>query len=500
VQAARAALRDIPLAQRVHDRLMQRMSVAAGGPQGLAELAGPAAPLVFMAGTGRGTRDTIAAPYTRDAWQRHIDPAVDATIAELADEAVWVLGDSGVAADRLRFDAAARDDIAAQVGRRHAQAVIAQWDAFLGGLRLRPATDADTLARMAAHLSGPDSPLRQLLRRLQLEFPAASHAAASASASTATSALDATLRARYAPLVEYATSGASGIDRVLEALAAFVRDGSTTPGADLARDLRAEAARGPAALRQLWEPLADSVAAMPPRAAAAAIAESGAIGTLAHTCRELIGERFPFAPDAKRDMPRADFARLFGPEGLLDEFFRAHVAAQVDTRSRPWRLTSDTGDARKRSLRSFEMADDIRRLFFPDGARQPQLQLRMTPVGMDTELLQFSIDVDGQLLRYENGPSRPKVLQWPGPAATERVLMRILPPGPSDIGTVSHEGPWALLRVLPTSSWQAGAAGAAPRVRLQVDGRALALEVATDAKASPSLIAELPQFRCPEVW
>jgi type VI secretion system protein ImpL len=286
---------------------------------------------------------------------------------------------------------------------------------------------------------------------------------------------------------------------MLGALAAFVRDGSMTPGAELARELRAEAGRGPAALRQLWEPLAESVASMPPRGAAA-FAEGGAIGSLAHTCRELISERFPFAPDAKRDMPRADFARLFGPQGLLDEFFRAHVAAQVDTRSRPWRLTSEPGDARKRSLRSFEMADDIRRLFFPEGAWLPQLQLRMTPVAMDSELLQFSIDVDGQLLRYENGPSRPKALQWPGPGATERVLMRILPPGPSDIGALSHEGPWALLRVLPASNWQAGAAGAAPRVRVQVDGRALALEVATDAKVSPSLIAELPQFRCPEVW
>ena len=252
-------------------------------------------------------------------------------------------------------------------------------------------------------------------------------------------------------------------------------------------------------MRQLWESLAEALLTLPPRSPAAP-ADGGTIGDLATACRELIGERFPFAPEARRDMPAADFARLFGPQGLLDEFFRAHVATQVDTRSRPWRLAGESADARTKSLRSFEMADDIRRLFFPAGARLPQLQLRLTPVAMDSELLQFSIDVDGQLLRYENGPSRPKALQWPGPGATERVLMRILPPGPSNVASVSHEGPWALLRALPSSSWQPGTAGAAPRVRLQVDGRSLALEVATDAKVTPSLIAELSQFRCPEAW
>ena len=63
-------------------------------------------------------------------------------------------------------------------------------------------------------------------------------------------------------------------------------------------------------------------------------------------------------------------------------------------------------------------------------------------------LLQFSIDVDGQLLRFENGPPRSKELLWPGPASTQKVLMRILPPGPTGVGAEIHEGPFAWLRVL----------------------------------------------------
>jgi type VI secretion system protein ImpL len=129
----------------------------------------------------------------------------------------------------------------------------------------------------------------------------------------------------------------------------------------------------------------------------------------------------------------------------------------------------------------------------------PQLRLQLTPVAMDGELLMFSADVDGQLLRYENGPHRPKPLVWPGPAATKRVLLRILPAGPSGVGAEVHEGPWALLRVLQRRGWQRGS-GPVPVARMDVDGRSLSLEVATDAPVNPALIADLARFRCPQAW
>ena len=145
------------------------------------------------------------------------------------------------------------------------------------------------------------------------------------------------------------------------------------------------------------------------------------------------------------------------------------------------------------------MAADNRGLFFAAGSELPQLRLQLTPVNMDGELLQFSADVDGQLLRYENGPRRPKPVSWPGPAASQRVLLRILPAGPSGVGAEVHEGPWALLRVLQRRAWQRGD-GAAPVAHMVVDGRTLNLEVVTDAPGGAALIAELGRFRCPEAW
>jgi type VI secretion system protein ImpL len=148
---------------------------------------------------------------------------------------------------------------------------------------------------------------------------------------------------------------------------------------------------------------------------------------------------------------------------------------------------------------AFEQAAAIGTLFFPEAAPMPELKLRLTPRRMDAELLQFSIDVDGQLLRFENGPARSKELVWPGPASTQKVLMRILPPGPGGVGAEIHEGPFAWLRVLLRADWK-GERGAPARLAFVVDTRSL--DVDASASGAPDadiwVLRELARFRCPQ--
>jgi len=499
VRSARTALAGVPLEQRSYERLLRRARDQLGGDQTLADLASPAAVLAFAPQDTVAGVPAIPAIYTRQAWREVIEPGVEPTLAELADEADWVMGDRSPALQRVTRERAAREPLARQVGLRHAQATIAQWDRLLATLALQVPGDAESLGRFSTGLGGPESSLRQLLRRIAIEFPAPASAAAS---SPATLAYEAALNEHFGALRDYALGpGAVAVDRLVVPLTAALREPAGTRAAELARDLRAEAGRAPAPLRDVWAKLADSIGAQQQRAPAAG-QTGGGLADLAQTCRRLTSDRFPFAGDAKRDMSLADFARVFGPQGLLDGFFRTRLANQVDTQRSPWRLVGDGTAAPEKAqaaLRSFEMADNIRRLFFPAGSELPQLRLQVTPAAMDGELLMFSADVDGQLLRYENGPRRVKPLVWPGPAATQRVLLRILPAGPSGVGAEVHEGPWALLRVLQRHGWQRGA-GAASMARLEVDGRSLKVEVSADGPVNAALLGELARFRCPEAW
>ena len=503
LQAARAALAAVPLEQRVHERLLRRARERGGATTlTLADLAGPAAALAFAPADAASAPATVAASFTRQAWRESIEPALEPAIAELADEAAWVLGDRSPALQRLAAERDARAGVALAVGQRHAQASIAAWDRLLGGLALQPPADADALARFAAELAAPGSPLRQLLRRLAAEF--APPVEGSAGTSPAEAAYAGTLAAHFESLRSYATAATvprtGALDRLLMPLASALQDPAGARAAELLGALRAESAAAPPPLSAMWLGLADALAGAQRQALERRLGNS--LAELAQACRRLTADRFPFAATATRDLPHADFARLFGPQGLFDSVFRQHLAVRVDSSRRPWRLRDEPAPPpqAQAALRSFEMAEDIRRLFFPGGRGLPQLRLQLTPSAMDAELLLFSLDVDGQLLRYENGPRRAKLLTWPGPAATQKVVLRILPAGPGGIGAKVHEGPWALLRVLQRDGAlrSVGRAGAVARVA--VDGRALQLDMQAEAPASAAVLGELGRFRCPEPW
>ena len=482
VRAARSALAALPLAQRVHERLLQRVSDPEP-PQDLPTRLGAASALVFAASSA----GPMPAHSSAGDWRRNLVPALEATFDELANEADWVLGDAGSEVRRLQKDRAWRDEIATQVGKRQAQRVIAAWSRQLDALALAPGTDADGACAPGNRTHGPDSPLRRLLTRLADEFSA-----------TAPGRQHGRGRLRwrccghdFGALGDYAAgAGPQALDR-LHALATGKRD--ETANAELDATLRAEAARAPAALRKVYLDLGTLIRSR----GGAKPGFDAALAELAQTCSALTRERFPFGATASRDMAPSDFARLFGPGGLFDEFRRNQLTERVDTSSRPWKARSAAVDASMPG--AFEQAAAIGALFFPGGAPLPELKLRLTPQRMDAELLQFSIDVDGQLLRFENGPPRAKELLWPGPASTQKVLMRILPPGPAGVGAEIHEGPFAWLRVLLRGDWK-GERGAPARLAFVVDTRTLEVEASASGAPDADIwtLRELARFRCPQ--
>jgi len=481
VRVARSALAAVPLAQRVHERLLRRVPDPEL-PQDLPTRLGATSALLFASSSA----GPMPAHSSAGDWRRNLVPALDATFDELAGEADWVLGDTGGEVRRLQKDRAWRDEIATQVGRRQAERVIAAWSRQLDALVLAPRSDTGDASRQATDLTAPDSPLRRLLTRLADEFSATSQGASAAEV-----AFDGALRARFGALGDYAAGpGQQTLDR-LHALVTGKRD--ETGGAELDATLRTEAAGAPAALRRAYLDLGTLIRSR----GGAKPSFDAALAELAQTCSALTRERFPFSATAARDMAPSDFARLFGPAGLFDEFRHNQLTERVDTSSRPWKARSAGANAS--NSEAFERAAAIGSLFFPEGAPLPELRLRLTPQRMDAELLQFSIDVDGQLLRFENGPQRAKELAWPGPASTQKVLMRVLPPGPTGVGAEIHEGPFAWLRVLLRNDWK-GERGAPARLTFVVDTRTLDVEASAAGAPDADVwtLRELSAFHCPQ--
>jgi type VI secretion system protein ImpL len=267
--------------------------------------------------------------------------------------------------------------------------------------------------------------------------------------------------------------------------------GSLDPG----QRLEAEAARLPDPLGRWLKGLAQSIATIRFGGAKAAIAAAGA-QQLAPLCRN-IEQRFPFRPTGP-DMPVDDFARLFGPGGVFDQFFAGQIRPFVDTTQNPWRPVAAGGMAPPviaADVQQFQRAQAIRDAFFPGGAGLG-LRFELVPTGaMDPGANAAVLEAEG--LRNEiprAGPFRPIPLAWP---ARGNLTLTFDPP--SAAGPLSFDGGWSGLRLVirPQSTLQTTPQRERLRLNVVHGDRSIAFELRAGSVQHPFGLPELTQFRCP---
>ena len=215
-------------------------------------------------------------------------------------------------------------------------------------------------------------------------------------------------------------------------------------------------------------------------------------------CNQAIAGRYPFNKSATLDVAQADFAALFGPGGRFEQMM-AKLSPYVDQSTRPsWTfravdgtpLGTDVG-----SLPQFQRAQVIRETFFGTGGNTPSTRVEIRPVEMDASIRSFSLDVDGQVVRYSHGPQIPAPVQWPGPRGTNVVRLLL---EPSSINGMSAEGAWALFRIFDRVSFVAGGEREKYRAMFDLDGRKATFDITASSVRNPFRLDELSKFSCPQ--
>jgi type VI secretion system protein ImpL len=277
-----------------------------------------------------------------------------------------------------------------------------------------------------------------------------------------------------------------------------LRSGMPPPPADAATKMRAEAARLPSPLRGMFEGLAATSSS---QAAGVARSSIGALldANVGDFCRKAIAGRYPFVKSSPRDVTPDDFARMFAPGGLMDDFFAKNLAQYVDTTTRPWSFRRGIDGApagSSASLSAFERAAVIRDVFFRGGSRAPQFRVDMKPVEMDASITTFALDADGTPLSYLHGPQTPRSIVWPGPAGRNQVRVALTPPGGGS-STGPFEGSWALHRFFDKAQITPSASPEKFLATFNFDGRKVAFEVTAASVQNPFKLRELEEFACP---
>jgi type VI secretion system protein ImpL len=116
----------------------------------------------------------------------------------------------------------------------------------------------------------------------------------------------------------------------------------------------------------------------------------------------------------------------------------------------------------------FQNAETIRNVFFAGNATTPSLQVELPPLDFDPAIAQYTLDIDGQTIRYTHGPQIPMTVKWPGARGTNLVRLQVSWPNSSPEGlptalpdgadSLQTQGPWALHRLFDRARITPGAA------------------------------------------
>jgi type VI secretion system protein ImpL len=502
---------------------------------------GPDTELVFE--TANGTPlDTVKVPsfYTYDGFYSALLDRMP-SIAEALEKDRWVMGEAGEQAAIKEQYASLLPDIL----RLYGADFTSSWNAAINNLRLRPLVGDKPKYLHLSAASAATSPIRQLLESLRDETAltrerakaeeaqdpaeAAKDAAAKAAnkLGAASEAVAAALRSQQRPgepridvpgrdieanfkPLHSVVDGAPGnrpIDSLLVNLDDLYRNltlSATDPTKSAqavsqmqvqVASLRANASRLPQPLSSMVQRIADDVGEVADDTSIAQLTEALA-SEVSGPCTQVIANRYPFAK-SERDVPMADFSRLFAPNGVIDRFFFNKLAPLVDTSGKTWAWRSNISLARDLSgttLRQFQQAAQIRDAFFPTGGTQPAISLEVKPLTLSADAESATLQLNASQVVVQPTNLQGGVVQWPG-AGSNVASIQMLPELPDRLSKLQRTGAWSLFRLL-----DAGAVlqrGNAVTASFVVGGREVSFQFAAASLQNPLTLPALRQFRCP---
>jgi len=533
VERKRQLLSQASFTERAYAQIKNQLTEKKGVGFSFSSAAGPKSSFVFRRRSDLPLGAGIPELFTNHGYYKQFLPMLSDTVKSMASEDSWVLGPySSFEKERLNIQSLAIEERA--VKRSYLHEYVVQWEEYLADLRLVKTNSMAETIEVARILSSVDSPLILLLQAMVHEVNLSNtytpvdtsivkQAVRRAGVAVSTiersldglssglgnddEALERIVDDRFKAITQL-VSGQDGVSSSLDSLLRMfnevyislsntdysIRSGSTSLGqSDVISKVRSEAARFPSPIRPVLEGLTQEGNRQ---------AEGGIRNTLSdklnHSvgdfCRVAIRGRYPFEQGSTRDVTAADFSRMFGPSGMMDEFFNKHLRQMTDMTGRSWILRASNDDYVP--IAAFQQAATIRDVFFPAGSGLPEISFDFKVLEMDAEITQLTLDFDGQVFHYSHGPQIARSVVWPGPRKSNQVRLELDGVGMKG-SSVSVSGPWALMRLFQSGDARHKASPESFTSTVLVKGHKVVFEITTSSVNNPFYLAEFDSFTCP---
>lgn len=484
---------------------------------------------VFQRKSGAALSEPLPGLYTQPVFRVQAEKGIAEAVKQFAEDD-WVFGANKI--DELKKARYTREVLGL-----YEQDYIKAWDKILGDLQLQPVGNIQDASFIAAKLSGPNSPVKLLLKvvrdnttdlmrapvgdvagnvqdaaekvaREKATQSALAQALAKASGAPAAvkTAKPGSSISEHFEQINRLTEGAPGampIDHTIMMLQQLSKTLLTMGG-----DFNGTAGQpNPAILeaqqeaRQMPAPVGSWVAALTGKSEA--LVASGAKGALddqfqqmvAKDCADFTRGRYPFSAGSSNEIPVQNFGELFGYGGRFDAYYKQTLEKLVDASGSYWHWKTGPGavSGSPGMLAQMQAADRIKQMFFR-GSNIPEVGFSfLTPV-LDPGIARLVIEVDGQKFEYQPGAVSNVNMKWPGPMPG-RVSIAGFDGSGSLLAKFEYNGDWALFRAL-----QAGHLQRESDVRylasFDFGGKTAKVTIQANNLKNPFLKSELQSFRC----
>lgn len=235
-------------------------------------------------------------------------------------------------------------------------------------------------------------------------------------------------------------------------------------------------------------------------------------------CNEIVTNRYPFTKASTRDVPLADFARIFAPGQTVDKFYKERLEPFVDTSKPQWTWRVDSRVARALSpttLREFQRSSEIKEAFFPTGGNLPSFQMIVTPTALSADAANAKLEINGFTVTSQQGVNTPAPVMWPGGGVGKTAVTLTLGGGAASGGMFNggffssgsqataqgeaklfeKDGTWSFFRLLDAGSVlkQGDNVG----FTLSAGGRQVGYSFGVGSLKNPLILPALREIRCP---
>ncbi|MBD8891282.1 type VI secretion system membrane subunit TssM [Roseibium litorale] len=545
VDQIQSLLAETPLAERIYQGIVKSPATQRLTPFRITDAGGPAVSRVFIRTSGKPLSAGVEGVYTYEGFHAYFLPEL-ATIEDRVKFQKLVLGPKAEEVTPETLSRLSRDVLAL-----YENDYVSRYDELLADVDIIPMESLGQATQVVNVLSGPTSPVRNILNAVDKETrltqlpgtEAVKSGAASAAASfvrdEVVSALDAQgqsavaalssaipasdsgaqpaipgafVEERFATLHDVIAGGGvpSRLDEVMQRMSAvFDELNRLSLGQDSGASIVGQKATASDQLEVLTTQLPNPLQRWTAQVVAAS---SGAAVGGARTdlnikwqadvlpfCQQAINGRYPVDRQAKADIAIKDFGKLFAPDGLIDGFFKENLAPFVDTSANPWRLRRVNGvdiGISSAVISQFQKAREIRDSFFL-APGLPSVTFDIKPVALDPNVEQVVVEIDGQPVTYAHGPPEVTPLVWPGQGGGGRTRVTVSPARSDLNNTIQREGPWAWFRLLDTAEVRRTNVSDRNRVIFNLGGRIAIFQLRAGSALNPFTITALNNFSCP---